>query len=165
MRILAATLLILPLLLLGCATPGTEGTQVPDGPGGPDPASLTEIHMYNTALGVGDYRVDITTTGDMTVQERRGATAADLRRSTMHLTPDQIDSLQKVFKGWKKLKATYPGDWAQMVQITYDGYTVEVHDLPQAPANFTAAMATLVKLAQQAVAASTNPATAPAPRN
>lgn len=161
-RPLLVTLLLLPLMLAACTGPDATADDNEDlkpGPGGPDPEHLTSIRYFNSSLGVGDYTVNITSAGQISVLEHVNG---NTRLSTSQLTPDQINNLQNLFKGWKKLPSLHHGDWASMAQITYDNYQVEIHDLHRIPPQFADAMATLDKYAERAIAQSQHPASAPA---
>ncbi len=156
-RVLLAALFLLPLFLLAaCTDPGVSAPA-------DDPYKSSYIRMYSVDVTVGSaYLVEITPNGDMTIQEQNGPGEQNVRRTTAHLTPEQLTSLQAVFHGWKQLQPNYPGDWTGHAQITYEGYSVLVGDLNLAPANFTRVMATLVNLANAAKQASTRPAGTPA---
>jgi hypothetical protein len=111
-------------------------------------------------MGSGQYSVQITAGGDLTVDIQPGP--GNIQHAAGHLTPQQMAAVANAFRGWKDLQPAYPGDWTILVQITYDGYTVESHDLSQAPANFVAVKALLDDLARQVMQASTRPAPPPA---
>ena len=148
-RFLLAALCLLPLFLAACTGPAAAT----------GPAALADIRMYHGVMGAGQYRVQVTAAGDMTVDLQPGP--GSIQHAAAHLTPQQITALAKAFQGWKDLQALYPGDWTILIQITYDGYMVESHDLTQAPANYVAAKALLDDIAHQVMLASTRPAPPP----
>jgi hypothetical protein len=147
-RILLAMLCLWPLLLVACNT--TNAVE--------EPTSLAEVHMYQANINVGHYDVRIAPSGELGVQLQRGT--GEIQRGTAQLTPDQITTLFNAFKGWRKLGPAYPGDWSNLIQITYDGYQVEAHDPTQAPKTFTTVQGLLINYASQALAAATKPAAA-----
>jgi len=140
----------MPLLLAACTGPGIANSAG---------TSFTGVRMYQSVMGSGQYAVQITAGGDMTVEVQPGP--GDIQRFAGHLTPQQIAALSRAFKGWKDLQTYYPGDWTMLYEITHDGYMVESHDLSQAPAGFVAAKGLLDDLGRQVMQAATQPAPPP----
>ena len=151
-HVLLSALCLLPLLLTACTGLGVTN-------GAAAPAPLAAIRMYHSVMGSGHYAIQVTAAGDLTVELQPGP--GDIQHAAGHLSPQQIAALAKAFQGWKNLQPIYPGDWTILIQITYDNYLVESHDLSQAPPNFVAAKALLDDLARQVMQAATRPAPAP----
>ena len=149
-RILLAALCLLPLLLAACIGPGIATDA--DTP-------FTGVLMYQSIMGSGQYAVQVTAGGDVTVEVQPGP--GNIQRAAGRLTPQQIAALAKAFKGWKDLQPNYPGDWTMLYRITYDNHKVESNDLFQAPANFVTVKGLLDSIGTQVMQAATRPAPPP----
>jgi hypothetical protein len=149
-RFLLATLCLCPLFLTACDGPGAR----------PDPASFVGAYMYHSNANRGHYDVRISPSGELTVQIQLGT--GEIQRAAGQLTPEQTAALFNAFKGWHKLSDLYPGDWTNLIQITYDDYKVEVHDPLQAPKTFVTVNGLLDDYAGRAIQAATRAASQPA---
>jgi hypothetical protein len=149
-RILLAALCVAPLLLSACNQPLHVE----------DPPALAEVYFHHMNINSAvTYELRISPTGDMAFQVQVGTDAP--KRAAGRLTPDQMAALYNAFKGWGRLDPYYPGDWTNTIQLTYNGYKVEVHDELQAPPLFRNVEDLLRTYLNQALQAATQPAASP----